>query len=194
MSLNDLAPYRSLLLLRVNTGATLTPLVGQVRSAIGGLVPVLVPGATFEPFANAQTAQGVSAAFVRYSEKRRATWSLTNAVEDRLNQLVVIARVRRLLALFASDPRVRAAFLRAVLAPAPDSVWAGLAPVPPGQLNAAFVEGPAGTLWLSGTHRRPSVKPDAKVLAAATCATRSARSTTSPFISLRRAPSPLGWT
>ena len=107
MPLDDLAPYQSLLLLRVKSGVTLSPLVEQMRDAVGGLVPKLVPTAILEPFADAQMEERVTATYVRYSEKRRATWSLTNEVEDQLNQLIVIARVRRLLALYASDSRIR---------------------------------------------------------------------------------------
>lgn len=101
--------------------------------------------------------------FLHYTEERPATWAVDQGVVDTINQLIVICRRNRLVAIYLSEPRVRGAIIRRFSQE--NAVGLGaLRTIPDGVLNAAFVRGQSRTLWLTGTHRRTSVKADNKIL------------------------------
>lgn len=101
--------------------------------------------------------------FLHYTEERPATWAVDQGVVDTINQLIVICRRNRLVAIYLSEPRVRGAMIRRFSQE--DAVGLGaLRTISDGVLNAAFVRGQSRTLWLTGTHRRTSVKADNKIL------------------------------
>ena len=161
-SFDELKPYRSLLLASVRTGAPVRPLVNSILDD----VQTIVEDGTALNFGSRlnDSAQGrIRAGFLYYVEQRVPGWSAED-VTDTLNQLVVVCRLRRLVAFYVSDTRMR----KALKSQFGDSTFPGLKvlkPVPREWLNAAFVQGPTRTLWLSGTHRRTTVKADSKILA-----------------------------
>jgi hypothetical protein len=65
--------------------------------------------------------------------------------------------------MFISDPRLKALVSRFGFQESNRGLGA-IEPIPEGILNAALVTGRSRTLWLSGTHRRTSVKADNKIL------------------------------
>jgi hypothetical protein len=100
---------------------------------------------------------------IYYVEKRRPAWTVDPTLLDVLNQLIVLARRGRLVALYCSDQAKRQALSRRVSRQGEPGLGK-LEKIPASRLNAAFVSGSARTLWLTGTHTRVSVKADNKVL------------------------------
>jgi hypothetical protein len=92
-----------------------------------------------------------------------APWTTDETVLDRINQLALVCRRNRHVAIYLSDPSWRAAVTRQFDVKGVRGVGA-LRRIPAGLLNAAFVKGSARTLWLSGIHRPSSVKADNKIL------------------------------
>jgi hypothetical protein len=85
-------------------------------------------------------------------------------VVDRVHQLVLMCRRNRLIAMYASDSRVRASLADKFGDPGATGGLGAIEPIATGELNAAFVQGPTRTLELAGTHRRTTVKADSKIL------------------------------
>ena len=158
---DDLRPYRSLLLATIRTSVPVTQVVNDVL----GDVRVLVDEREHSEFHSRidDTLQnGIRTGMVHYVEERAPGWS-TGAVVDRLNQLVIVSRLKRFVAFYVSDSRMRASLARHFA----NLDFAGLGSLdqlPRDRLNAAFVQGATRTLWLSGTHRRTTVKADSKIL------------------------------
>lgn len=100
-----------------------------------------------------------------YEERRPPSWLVdSEEIRDLVNHLLVVARRRdRLVALYMSDARRRAAVVRRLESEIGDRGW-HLETIDPGFLNAAFVRGPARTLWLSGIHVQVTSRADSKVL------------------------------
>ena len=161
-SFDKLKPYRSLLLASVRARVHVTPLVNSILDDVETIVEDSTALNVSSRLNDSEHGR-VHAGFLHYVEQRSPGWSAED-VTDTLNQLVVVCRLRRLVALYVSDTRMR----KALKSRFGDSTFSGLKvlkPVPRGRLNAAFVQGPTRTLWLSGTHRRTTVKADSKVLA-----------------------------
>ncbi len=106
---------------------------------------------------------GLEVAFLYYAEDRPTSWSVDPTVVDRLNQLIIICRRNRLVAIHFSDPRARGAIVKRFDQESAVGLGA-LRAIPDALLNAAFVHGQTRTLWLAGTHRRTSIKADNKIL------------------------------
>lgn len=159
---DELKPYRSLLLASVAAGSQVGPVVNNVLDDVRDVIddgPTLQFGSRINDSAQG----GIRTGFLHYVEERSPGWSVED-VTDTLNQLVVVCRLRRLVAQYASDTRLRATLARRF----GNATFPGLAalePIARERLNAAFVQGPTRTLWLSGTHRRTTVKADSKILA-----------------------------
>ena len=102
--------------------------------------------------------------FLHYTEKRAPGWYAgVDEVQDTLNHLVVACQLDQQVAVYMSDSRKRTAATRRIKAGQGDGLGA-LRLLVAGRLNAAFVKGPARTIWLSGSHTRVSIKADNKIL------------------------------
>lgn len=109
---------------------------------------------------------GVRLRALTYQRKVKPAWAGGAAIEDIQNHLVIVAAHKDMVALHATDPKLKPAFHAALVgdvdAKEPLS-W--LAPVPRAAMAAAFLQGgQAKTLWLKGVHRRTATRADAKVL------------------------------
>ena len=106
-SFDELKPYRSLLLASVRARVRVRPLVNRILDD----VQTIVEDGTALNFGSRlnDSAQGrIHAGFLHYVEQRAPGWS-AEGVTDTLNQLVVVCRLRRLVAFYVSDTRMRKA-------------------------------------------------------------------------------------
>ncbi len=169
-----LKPYKTLILAEAaDDGDTVLvePIIGEFQSLLdldGKPELDLVtegPVATFEVSRpDAPETDKLYAKFLHYSELRAPGWYAGEGeVQDRLNHLIVACQLGQQVAIYVSDSRKRTAATRRIKA-GPGNGLGALRLLGPGRLNAAFVRGPARTLWLSGIHTRVSVKPDNKIL------------------------------
>jgi len=139
--------------------AVVADVTAVIESASPGGGPAIKVGTKFSPV----TADGLTVGGFHYIEERRAAWTNDPDIRDRLNHLVVIGQHGRLVAICLTDPSRREAIVRATKDPTKTRLHQ-LQQIPGDLLNAAFVQGNTLTLWLSGVHRRTSVKADAKIL------------------------------
>jgi hypothetical protein len=164
ISLSALRPYKSLILAAVKPDASPVPTVGKVLDDIARLLSLDTSvNRRLITRSRTQKSAELSVAFIHYVERALATWSLDPTLIDELNHLILVCRRNRHLAIYLSDPRWRGTVTQRFDRSENEGL-AALQRIPPGLLNAAFVKGPARTLWLSGAHRRTSVKADSKIL------------------------------
>lgn len=102
--------------------------------------------------------------YFHYLEHRAPSWYGGDGdLQDETNELFLVLQYNRHLAIYISDSRRKGSLKRRI----GDGKGRGLGtlkPVSRGILNAAFVNGPTRTIWLSGIHTPVSVKADSKVL------------------------------
>lgn len=163
-SLSELRPYKSLLLGRIREGINLD---GVVDSALREIIELIHdrPGLEVKGTVAAASIGELEAGFIHYAEQRQATWTTDPAVQDVIQHLVLICRREHHIAIYASDHRFREVLRNKFQDLTATTGLGATDPISPGELNAAFVQGPTRTLWLGGTHSRTSVKADSKVLA-----------------------------
>lgn len=158
----NLRPYASLVLLRAHGGA---PSIRDLTTECERALPFAV-----DPHLNPLAApqypyrEDLDLGILLYEERRPPPW-LTDSEEirDLVNHLLVVARRDRLVALYMSDARRRNAVVRWLESEVGGRGWR-LETIDSGLLNAAFVRGPARTLWLSGIHVQVTSRADSKVL------------------------------
>jgi hypothetical protein len=164
---SDCAPYLSLSLYKLIDDAEVQPT--QLLSSIRKLVKEVaekkgLENPKFLAVTDAEiTADDTNIAWAHYVERRPPSWFLSDGVSDVRNQLIVVARRERLLALLFSDNGLRNAVAKHITAATtgPEGKVVRLAT---SEINKAFVESRVRTLWLSGAHRRTAIKPDSKIL------------------------------
>ncbi|WP_164900340.1 hypothetical protein, partial [Mesorhizobium sp. M7A.F.Ca.US.001.02.1.1] len=106
---------------------------------------------------------GTVIGWVHYVEKRPPTWFTGDGLTDLLNHVIIVAKREQLYSLLFSDNGLRNAVTKKI-ARATTGPLARITRLSPSEMNKAFVEGQVRTLWLTGTHRRTSIKPDSKIL------------------------------
>jgi hypothetical protein len=162
--LTQLKPYKSLILSKAKGNVPLTPLVDAI---LDDLIDCLEIGATStRQLISRQDAYkegSMTIGIFHYHEERQASWTQETSILDHINHLAVICRQRRYVAIYLSESN-RKYMVSSKIYQEGDSGLSALEIIPRGLLNAAFVQGPARTLWLSGTHRRTSIKADNKIL------------------------------
>jgi hypothetical protein len=160
--LDDLAPYQSVVLAEIREDEDVD---GFFEGAMRDLEEEVEDTNRYEIRSQLreQTSEFDKVGILHYLERRPATWSADRAVIDELNQLIILVRRRRIVALYCSDQAKRVALSRRFSRPGIAGLGQ-LEKIPAARLNAAFVHGTARTLWLTGTHKRVSVKADNKVL------------------------------
>jgi hypothetical protein len=163
--LSHLRPYKSLLLCRVNKSADLDGIIETVLDDVQKLLELKPSGSKrrLAERCDSQDAGELTVGLLHYVEKERAAWTTKPNIIDRVNHLVLVCRRRRQVGIYLSDSRQRTALAKRFDKGQLSGLGA-LVRVPSGLLNAAFMTGPARTLWLSGMHRRTPVKADSKIL------------------------------
>ncbi len=160
--LSELRPYRSLVIGEVRSGVRLGPIVDGLLDEAVSLLAELGDRVLVNSVASSNSG-GLVVSFAHFVESREASWTLEPGAVDQINHLVVICRRKSLVAVYSSDPKLKAAIQR--LFRGSVGAFGRCDPISRGRMNEAFVKGATRTLWLSGTHRRVSAKPDSKVLA-----------------------------
>lgn len=168
-ALEELKPYKSLILGEFAGRKRLDGLVNDVLVDIRSLLRLEQAESanlfrTEKRLVNATEDSGLTAGFLHYLEERTASWTSDPNVQDQLNQLVLICARGRHVAILVTDQALKQPILRCFKADAAAKGLGALQQIPAEILNAAFVQGRARTLWLTGTHRRTLVKADNKVL------------------------------
>jgi hypothetical protein len=167
--LSQLKPYESLLLGRKEGDQPLDTLVSSILAEATSFLQidtsVTSPISRKKKGGLEATASGeLVVGFLHYLEERPASWTSDVTIKDRLNHLVLICARGSHVAILLTDSGRKTAFLKRFKGDGKAPGLGSLSPIPSGLLNAAFVTGSARTLWLTGTHRRTSIKADNKVL------------------------------
>jgi hypothetical protein len=98
---------------------------------------------------------------IHLKEKRTVTWSGGNTVQDQLNHLVGYFAKDRFVLIYVSDGELKSEIHDALFS----GGITGWQPVDERVLVNAYIEGSAlKTLWLGGTHRNVTVRPNSKVI------------------------------
>lgn len=163
-TISRLRPYKSFILARIRDGIPEGPIISSILDDIDELLGLNTDGPR-NLIARSRLARvgDLSMAFLHYVEEQQAPWTSDPEIVDRVNHLVLASRFNRQVAICMTDPRWRNALTDRFTGSGNRGLGA-LQRVAPGILNAAFVKGRARTLWLSGTHRRISIKADSKIL------------------------------
>ena len=168
--LEHLRPYKSLILAEVSNPKQ--PLNGLVVELLDDLQTALKLDGTdqmldlVERQAPAQIDQNTEVGFLQFTQSQTPAWTGQADITDKINQLVLVLRHGTSVAIYCSDPGLRPAVMSRI----DDDNALGLAKlqrIKRARLNAAFVQGKTRTLWLSGVHRRTSIKADSKILSGA---------------------------
>lgn len=162
-SVAEFTPFVSVTLRRVRSGAAVAPVLSELLDHLTEALGLDEEGGTRRLVQRGEpTRDGpLTVGFLHYEEERAPTWARETGIRDVLNQLVLVCRFDRYVAVFLSDARQAS---RLLPASGRKGALGWLEPITPGVMNAAFVDGPARTLWLSGIHRHTTVKADSKVL------------------------------
>lgn len=163
-SFESLKPYRSYLLMQVKReDQDLDALDNQLVPDMEALLRDMLDSALDVQTRQQMTEMGeVNAGFIHYTEKRKVAWSIEELF-DILQELVVVVRRGKFLAVYASNSRV----YDKIISETDSSAIAAfnlIVPMPRGRINAAFLDGDVRTLWLGGIHKRTSIKADSKVI------------------------------
>ncbi|MGA2531424.1 MAG: hypothetical protein ABSG19_00165 [Candidatus Aminicenantales bacterium] len=164
MELSRIKPYTSLTLARVSTGREGPALLKEILNEIEKLLDFAAPKAARRligrngPVKN----EDLTVGSLHYVESRRPGWTSDSETKDVINQIVVVCQRGSHVAIVLTDT----AWCRPLVKrfTGISRGLSALEPIKMGTLNAAFAEGAARTLWLSGIHVRTSVKADSKVL------------------------------
>lgn len=161
VSPTDLAPYKSFLLIRTAAkkyAGLVAIFLDEIRASIN-------QSPSHSDFVSTPptTQNSLEVGYVHYQRKARPSWLLTNELEDRTHELVVVLRKTRLFAIHTSDSSIRER-IRHLIGTGNGNGLSKAFLISADTLNAAFVAGETQTLWLSGAHRRMAAKADNKVL------------------------------
>lgn len=165
----ETCPFVSLLLLRVTSKSKQAKSEGRLLDGVKELLDIQTSGnhPRIEKGQDSGTKAGVEFACVHYVEASQPTWLLTTSqgTVDSVNQLIVVCRFKSYLGLYSSDQGARNGIFKEIRDRTQGiQSLAEFDIVPRELLDTAFMGGPTRTLWLSGVHRRTSVKPDSKML------------------------------
>lgn len=168
-SFEALKPYKSLILGGFAGVKNLEALVNSVLHDITSLLNLNKAKSLSllrkkKRLVNATLDGELTVGFLHYLEERTAAWTSDDKIVDQLNHLALVCARGRQVAILATDPSLKQPILRRFKGDAAAKGLETLQQIPADILNAAFVQGRARTLWLTGTHRRTLVKADNKVL------------------------------
>lgn len=164
MQLDLSRPYKSFILTKVNKEVKLPQLVGMILNDLERSLEIGPPPARERiSRVDAQTIDKLVVGAIHYSEKCQPAWTSQPDIQDHLNHMAAVCARGGHVAIFLSEAKRKLTVTNSIRWG--DGTGLGsLEVISPDLLNAAFVQGPARTLWLSGTHRRTSIKADNKIL------------------------------
>ncbi|BBH15062.1 hypothetical protein CH06BL_43100 [Chromobacterium haemolyticum] len=153
------SPFASFIVAYANTqNQDPNNLVANIKSAIQPINGQWIADVNLHPPATV----GVGNTFAFHlTEDREAAWGGQNQVLDRLNHLLACFISGRFAAIYISDADLKSGIHDALATGA----ITGWSPVDESILVHAYIFGnPLRTLWLGGTHRNVTVKPNSKIL------------------------------
>lgn len=159
IQLNDLCPYRSLLLCTCPAQWKLNAGLEELRGFAD----------TFDNVEHVETASGIAnrhglrVKFFYYRVKQEPSWLLNQQVEDILHELVVVFCRNTSIAILTTESRLRDK-IRNHFDTVDQTRIGELVPIPVDLLNSAYIQGKINTLWLSGTHRHVPSQVDNKAI------------------------------
>ncbi|HWM53955.1 MAG TPA: hypothetical protein VNO20_01000 [Solirubrobacterales bacterium] len=156
LSQDELRPYQSALVARIEDGGEIS--AAQIARRLKKVLRVRV-GDSGRHVVASGAGKDPGAAFFRYVDKRQVPWAST-PVLDRVNHLAVVLVKGAWVAIHTTEGSRRDTIKRALR----KGSLGPLELIRPGHLKAAFIKGPARTLWMRGTHRRIASKADTKTL------------------------------
>jgi hypothetical protein len=160
----QLKPYKSLILTKVIKEIALSTLVDQILDDLISCLDIgTAPERRILTRVDTYEEGELTIGALHYTEERPASWTSDTSVVDTINHLIVICGQRALVAIYMSESNRKSLVANKILQKG-DTGLGILDLIPRNLLNAAFVQGPARTLWLSGTHRRTIIKADNKIL------------------------------
>src|SRR5215471_14561636 len=107
-SVSELKPYKSLLLGRVRDGVPLGRVVTNALDDLSELFGLEAAGHRKLVSRGDTTKSGaIYVGFLHYSDERTPTWTTNSDFVDRINQLIIVSRLKRLVAIYVSDARLR---------------------------------------------------------------------------------------
>jgi hypothetical protein len=166
----DLKPYKSLTLAKLPDAWQTRSMINRVLTDVKALF-----GLTDEPdrllterrshkIASPGDDAAIWVGFPHYKDMRQPSWYAGDEdYVDITHELFLVFQRERHVGIFMSDTRRRAAVERR-LGDGHGSGLGALEVIKRGVLNAAYVQGPTRTVWLSGVHAPVTVKPDNKML------------------------------
>ena len=164
MDLLLIKPYASLTLARVSTGREAPELSKEILDEIEELLDFAAPIPARRligrngPIKN----EDLTIGSIHYVESLRPGWTNDTETKDIINQIVVVCERGSHVAIVPTDTSWCRPLVKRFTGTG--GGLSALEPIKMGTLNAAFAEGAARTLWLSGIHVRTRVKADSKVL------------------------------
>ena len=153
---SDLRPFRSALVAHFDEGQNLT--AKQVLGKLKKTLKVKVNSGARKVLGTGESDDS-SAAFVHYQDRRPVAWA-TKPIIDRVNYLASVIVQDDWVAIHITESSKRDAIFKSLRG----GKLGSLSLAEPAHLKAAFIKGRARTLWLRGTHRSTSAKPDTKVI------------------------------
>lgn len=173
--ISELRPYKSLILAKLREGSadsgTTAGIISDFKNLLG--IPgepdleIIAEAGPYELAANTgdpDRPDTLSIACLHYKEHRPPSWYVGDqGIKDSLNHLVVACQRHDHVAIYLSDSRRRSGVIRAIERSEGEGLGK-LRLIDSGVLNAAFVDGPTRTVWLSGIHTSVPVKADSKIL------------------------------
>lgn len=160
IAVNNLRPYRSLLLAACPQNWGLPAAINEIRQ----LAQNLPDSEAIQPASNVATRQGVRFTYFHYRIRRPPPWLSNQQVENILHELVVLFRRGTSVAILATERRLREQVFNRFDA-ADNTRLGSLSAIPVNALNSAYVRGKTKLLWLSGTHRSVPSLADNKTIA-----------------------------
>lgn len=117
-----------------------------------------VPADTTEVGGNSLSSRG----FI-YSVSQPPRWLTANEIEDVVHHLVLVCLSNNALGIYASEPSM-GRNLGIQLRSSNDAIFQRVKLFDEAQLNGAFLQGRARSIWMSGLHRQSDLKANSKVL------------------------------
>lgn len=155
---SSLTPYASFV---VAYSTNITPNYKQLQRNLKGFFPTSA-GRFDIANLNVPIHTGMTSAYgMHLKEKRSVTWGGSNSVQDQLNHLVSYFALDRFVLIYVSDSELKTEIHDALF----DGGIAGWEPVDERVLVNAYISGSSlKTLWLGGTHRNVTVRPNSKII------------------------------
>ncbi|MBN1974497.1 MAG: hypothetical protein JW787_12735 [Sedimentisphaerales bacterium] len=158
MEPEKLKPYKSFLFCTI-ADIPVTTVSDDIEELVKGKEGTVLSRNNLEP-------EGLEISLFTYIDKITPPWSNDESVKDIINELVVVVKKNKYIAIYSSNTSIRDT-IRSFISGTKkkkENKFTYLKLIPRGLLNAAFIKGQTQTLWLSGTHRRTASKVDNKII------------------------------